>query len=52
MEQVAASYPPGELARIAFRLYERFRPEVPADEAGWGKAGILALARIARCARG
>jgi hypothetical protein len=52
MEQVAASYPPGELARIAFRLYERFRPEVPADEAGWGKACILALARIARCARG
>lgn len=52
MERVAASYPPAELARIAFRLYERFRPEVPPDEAGWGKAGALDLARIARCARG
>ena len=29
MERLAASRPPGELARSAFRLYEGFRPAVP-----------------------
>jgi hypothetical protein len=46
MTRLAASLPPAQLARRAFGLYERFRPEVPADEAGWGKAGLLELERI------
>jgi len=37
---------PEELHRIGFRLYERFRPEVPAGAAGWGKKGILDLKLI------
>lgn len=28
------SYPPGQLADIAFQLYEKFRPEIPAGVAG------------------
>src|SRR5689334_2276599 len=46
MEGLAGSLPSGELARWAFRLYEGFRPAVPAGEAGWGKAGVLDLARL------
>jgi len=41
-----ASLPPEELNRIGFRLYERFRPEVPAGAAGWGKKGVLDLKLI------
>jgi hypothetical protein len=29
MEGLAASLPPEELNRVGFRLYERFRPDVP-----------------------
>lgn len=46
MEALAASYPPEELNRIGFYLYERFRPEVPADASGWGAKGELKLGRI------
>ncbi len=46
MEALADSFPPEELNRIGFRLYERFRPEVPAGAAGWGKKGILGLELI------
>ena len=46
MEALAASLPPEELNRVGFRLYERFRPEVPAGAAGWGKKGILDLKPI------
>ena len=46
MEQLAASLPPEELNRVGFRLYERFRPEVPAGVKGWGAKGVLDLARI------
>jgi hypothetical protein len=41
MEDLAASLPPAELARRAFGLYERFRPEVPSDERGWGAKATL-----------
>jgi hypothetical protein len=33
MEALAASMPPEELNRVGFRLYERFRPDVPEDHA-------------------
>lgn len=43
MEALAARYQPDELNRIGFRLYEAFRPEVPADASGWGAKGMLDL---------
>jgi hypothetical protein len=46
MEALAARYEPEELNRIGFRLYERFRPEVPDDVRGWGAKGELHLGRI------
>jgi hypothetical protein len=46
MEALAASLPPAELARSAFSLYERFRPEVPSDERGWGARATLDVERI------
>ncbi|MHB9034512.1 MAG: hypothetical protein ACYC6L_15880 [Anaerolineae bacterium] len=47
LEELAASYPPDELAARAYALYERFRPEIPAGKAGWGAAGELDLEKIA-----
>ena len=46
MEALAASYPPEEINRIGFHLYERFRPEVPHDVSGWGAKGELKVGRI------
>ena len=46
MERLAASLPPEELNRVGFRLYERFRPEVPEGAQGWGAKGELRLERI------
>jgi len=46
MVALAALLPPEELNRIGFRLYERFRPEVPRGAAGWGAKGVLHLDRI------
>ena len=50
MQALAASLPPGELNRIGFRLYERFRPEVPDGVKGWGAKGALHLERIREAA--
>ncbi len=54
MEALASSLPSNELARRAFALYERFRPEVPSDERGWGAKATLdvELIRTAAQARG
>ena len=46
MEELAASVEPVELQRRGFRLYERFRPDVPAGESGWGAKGELDLAKV------
>ena len=46
LEDLAARYEPEELNRVGFRLYERFRPEVPPDVRGWGAQGVLDLERI------
>ncbi|PWS34298.1 hypothetical protein DFH01_25055 [Falsiroseomonas bella] len=46
MEALAASAPPDELNRVGFRLYERFRPEVPEGVKGWGAKGELYVAKI------
>ena len=48
MEHLAASLPLEELNRVGFRLYERFRPEVPEGARGWGAKGTLDLTRIER----
>ena len=52
MQKLAKSRPPEALAEEAFRLYEAFRPGVPAGESGWGAKGTLSLARIAALAEG
>jgi len=46
MERLAASLPPKTLEHEAYGLYEKFRPAIPAGEAGWGKAGVLSVATI------
>jgi hypothetical protein len=50
MEALAASLPPEELNRGGFRLYERFRPDVPEGAQGWGAKGELRVERIVRAA--
>lgn len=51
MEALAASFKPHELAGVAYDLYERFRPEVPAGKRGWGAKGTLDLDGIRRLSR-
>jgi hypothetical protein len=46
METLARSMRPEALAAEAFKLYEQFRPEVPAGVGGWGAEGRLDLGRI------
>lgn len=54
MESLVRAFKPEELHQIAFSLYERFRPEIPAGVSGWGAKGkldlnlILSLAKRAR----
>jgi len=50
MEALAVSLPPEELNRIGFRLYARFRPDVPEGTRGWGAKGELRVERIAEAA--
>jgi hypothetical protein len=51
MRDLAARYDETDLNRRGFRLYERFRPEVPAGESGWGAKGELDLAKVRSAAR-
>jgi hypothetical protein len=46
MEELAARHDPAELNRIGFRLYERFRPEVPPGNEGWGAKAVLEIEKI------
>src|SRR3954471_745175 len=46
MAELAAACEPADLYRRGFRLYERFRPGVPAGESGWGALGELDLAKV------
>jgi hypothetical protein len=43
MEELARSFPRGELAGKAYMLYERFRPSIPSGQQGWGARGELKL---------
>ena len=51
METLARSMPPEALAAEAYKLYEEFRPEVPAGVRGWGAEGRLDTRRILALAR-
>ena len=46
LTELAASYSREDLKRQAMSLYARLRPDVPAGEAGWGRAGVLDLSRV------
>jgi hypothetical protein len=46
METLASRYDPADLNRIGFRLYERFRPEVPHGNEGWGVKAVLEIEKI------
>ena len=46
MTDLARSRRPAALAEEAFRLYEAFRPGVPAGESGWGAQGTLSIRKI------
>jgi hypothetical protein len=51
MQKLAKAYTPQELAHDAYRLYERFRPAIPAGKKGWGAKGDLDLGLIERLAK-
>ena len=51
MRKLARAYPPRELAKEAYRLYERFRPAIPKGLKGWGAKGNLDLGLIEGLAR-
>jgi len=51
MEKLAASHEPRDLALHGFRLYEAYRPDVPAGATGWGAAGELNVADIEKLMR-
>lgn len=46
MRQLADRYDPVELNRIGFRLYEKFRPDVPPGNEGWAAKASLELDKI------
>jgi hypothetical protein len=46
MDELANRYEPAELNRIGFRLYEKFRPDVPYGNEGWGKRAVLDVETI------
>ena len=47
LKQLAESFSAEEIGGEAYRLYERFRPNVPQGQQGWGKKGLLELDRLA-----
>jgi hypothetical protein len=51
MHRLAKTFKPQELANIAFRLYERFRPAIPQGAKGWGAKGDLDLGLMERLAK-
>jgi hypothetical protein len=52
MSDLARSYPPAELPSHAFALYEKFRPQIPQGERGWGAAGDLDLLLLRKLQEG
>jgi hypothetical protein len=50
LTRLADAYEPDEIERQAMPLYMELRPATPTGRQGWGKAGILDVARIDRFA--
>lgn len=46
MLELAHAFPPAELHKKAYDLYEAFRPTIPEGVKGWGAAGTLSLSKI------
>jgi hypothetical protein len=51
MEKLAKAYPPKQLEKKAYDLYEKFRPEIPEGKKGWGAKGELDLDYIRSLAK-
>jgi hypothetical protein len=51
LETLAQAFPPQELERRAYALYEQFRPSIPEGTKGWGAMGDLNLERIRQLAK-
>ena len=51
MGRLARSAPAPVIAKRAYALYEKFRPDIPEGVRGWGAAGELDLDRIASLGR-
>ena len=51
MQILAKAYKPDELVNVAYKMYEKFRPNVPAGEKGWGAKGELDLGLIRSLAK-
>jgi hypothetical protein len=51
MRDLAKAFPPEQLSTNAFRLYEEFRPAIPAGVRGWGAKGSLDIDRIRSLAK-
>ena len=51
MQVLAKAFKPNQLANVAYMLYEKFRPNVPAGEKGWGAKGELDLGLIRSLAK-
>jgi hypothetical protein len=51
MRDLAKTFRPEQLSANAFRLYEDFRPEIPAGVRGWGAKGNLEIDRIRSLAK-
>lgn len=43
MTELAGCFEPAELARVAYQMYERFRPAIAPGQKGWGQKGDLDL---------
>lgn len=50
MAALAEAIPKRELVERAYSLYEKFRPNIPSGERGWGAKGTLDLARLRKLA--
>jgi hypothetical protein len=51
MEYLAKAYTPRQLEANAYDLYEKFRPEIPEGQKGWGAKGELDLDKIRKLAK-
>jgi hypothetical protein len=52
MEDLAAAFTPEELPDVGYSLYAKFRPAIPAGQAGWGAKGKLDLELVRSLATG